>query len=155
MSAVLDQPQYLVRAMHADDLDDVSRVERRGYDHPWSDSILRDCLRVGYNCWVCVADETIVAHAVMSIAVGEAHLLNLCVDPDWQGRGVGRRLLRRMFRVAVQRNADTLFLEVRESNAAALALYASEGFVEIGQRRGYYPAVDGREDALVYAKTLI
>lgn len=141
--------------MSAEDLEEVFAVEQRAYSHPWSDSILRDCMRVGYSCWVCETANGIVGHAVMSIAVGEAHLLNLCVDPGWQGRGAGRRMLQRMFRVAAQRNADTLFLEVRASNAQALALYESEGFVEIGQRRGYYPAKQGREDALVYAKTLL
>ncbi len=155
MSAVLDEPSVVVRAMHADDIGDVVAVEHSAYTHPWSEGIMRDCMRVGYSCWVCLLEELVVGHAVMSVAVGEAHLLNICVGPEWQGRGLGRRLLRRMFRVAGERNADTLFLEVRESNTGARALYESEGFVEIGQRRGYYPSGGGREDALVYAKSLI
>lgn len=155
MSAVLDEPSVIVRAMSNDDLADVVAVERSAYTHPWSEGIMRDCLRVGYSCWVCELDGIVVGHAVMSVAVGEAHLLNLCVSPEWQGRGLGRRLLRRIFRIAGERNADTLFLEVRTSNSPARVLYESEGFVEIGQRRDYYPHDRGREDALVYAKTLL
>lgn len=155
MSAVLDEPSVVVRVMSGDDIGDVSAVENSAYTHPWSEGILRDCLRVGYSCWVCQLDDLVVGHAVMSVAVGEAHLLNICVGPEWQGRGLGRRLLRLMFRLAGERRADTLFLEVRESNRTARQLYESEGFVEIGQRRGYYPSDRGREDALVYAKSLI
>lgn len=155
MSAVLEQPELLLRTMRVDDLANVLDVERRVYSYPWSESIMRDCLRVGYSCWVCEIERQLVAHAVMSVAVGEAHLLNLCVDPDWQSKGIGRRLLRRMSSAAAIRNADTLFLEVRASNTRAMLLYESEGFVEIGQRRGYYPRGNGREDALVFARTLV
>jgi ribosomal-protein-alanine N-acetyltransferase len=90
----------------------------------------------------------------MSVAVGEAHILNLCVAPAWQGEGLGRRLLERLLGVARQHHADTAYLEVRMSNDKAIALYESVGFREIGRRRGYYPHQVGREDALVYAKTL-
>lgn len=154
MSAILQEPMPFIRAMRADDVASVMQVETRAYSHPWTEGILRDCLRVGYSCWVCEVGEDIVGHMVMSIAVGEAHLLNVCVAPDWQGRGVGRRLLRRAQRVAQERNADTLFLEVRDSNEPAKRLYEAEGFGEIGRRRGYYPARYGREDAVVYAKAL-
>ena len=91
----------------------------------------------------------------MSAAVGECHLLNLCVHPDWQGRGLGRRLLLRLFAIGKANNADTAFLEVRASNRRAIALYESEGFCEIGLRRGYYPAGDKREDAIVMARPLL
>ncbi|MCB1790206.1 MAG: ribosomal protein S18-alanine N-acetyltransferase [Gammaproteobacteria bacterium] len=155
MSAVLKDPTTELRPMSLDDLGKVVAVEHSAYSHPWSEGILRDCLRVGYSCWVCLLDGEIVGHAVMSLAVGESHLLNICVGPSWQGRGLGRRMLRRMFRVASEHNADTMFLEVRESNRSARALYEGEGFVEIGQRREYYPAERGREDAIVYARTLV
>lgn len=155
MSAILKDPLAVLRAMSTDDLGDVIGNEQDSYSHPWSEGIMRDCLRVGYSCWVCELDGVVVGHAVMSVAVGEAHLLNICIAPPWQGRGLGRLLLRRLYRVAGENNADTVFLEVRESNAGARALYEDEGFVEIGQRRGYYPAERGREDAIVYARTLL
>jgi ribosomal-protein-alanine N-acetyltransferase len=68
--------------------------------------------------------------------------------------GLGRRLLRRLLALAHAKGADTAFLEVRKSNTLARALYASEGFCEIGDRRGYYPARNGREDAVVLARAL-
>ena len=155
MSAILKDPLAVLRAMSTDDLGDVIGNEQDSYSHPWSEGIMRDCLRVGYSCWVCELDGVVVGHAVMSVAVGEAHLLNICIAPPWQGRGLGRLLLRRLYRVAGENNADTVFLEVRESNTGARTLYEDEGFVEIGQRRGYYPAERGREDAIVYARTLL
>ena len=156
MSAVLQDPSLSIRPMSKDDLASVIVVENSAYSHPWSEGILLDCLRVGYSCWVCELDEDIVGHAVMSVAVGEAHLLNICISPEWQGVGVGRRLLRRMLRIASGRQADTMFLEVRASNVGARGLYESEGFGEIGRRVAYYPATGGgREDALVYAKAII
>ena len=155
MSAVLQEPRPTIRPMLPVDLDAVMRVEKAAYSHPWSESILRDCLRVGYVCCVCQHDDAIVGHAVMSVAVGEAHLLNICVSPDLHGRGLGRRLLRRMLRVAGEHAVDTVFLEVRASNAAAAYLYESEGFCEVGRRRGYYPTDAGREDAVVYARAML
>jgi ribosomal-protein-alanine N-acetyltransferase len=141
--------------MRAEDLSTVIQVETAAYAYPWSEGIMRDCLRVGYSCWVCELGNDLVGHAVMSIAVGEAHLLNICVGPGWQGRGLGRRLLRRMLRIARERDADTMFLEVRVSNDAAQGLYEAEGFAEVGRRRDYYPARYGREDAIVYAKAIL
>ena len=155
MSAVLHEPIPGIRPMMVDDLPAVLAVENRAYSHPWSEGIMRDCIRVGYSCWVCELGDALIGHAVMSIALGEAHLLNLCIHPDQQRQGTGRRLLHRMLRVASERQADTVFLEVRASNMAARALYEDEGFGEIGQRRDYYPADSGREDAIVYAKALL
>lgn len=81
MSAILKEPAVVIRAMSATDIGDVVAVERSAYTHPWSEGIMRDCLRVGYSCWVCLVDDAVVGHAVMSTAVGEAHLLNICVAP--------------------------------------------------------------------------
>jgi ribosomal-protein-alanine N-acetyltransferase len=155
MSAVLQEPFAIIRKMSEADIPAVLEVECRAYTHPWTEGILRDCLRVRYHCWVCERGDELVGHAVMSVAVGEAHVLNLCVDPDQQRQGIGRRLLHRLMRVARDRQADTLFLEVRASNFPARQLYEGEGFAEIGERRGYYPAHGGREDALLYAKPLL
>jgi ribosomal-protein-alanine N-acetyltransferase len=155
MSAVLQDPAPSIRPMSVNDLPTVVAVETSAYSHPWSEGILRDCLRAGYSCWVCELGGDIVGHAVMSVAVGEAHLLNICIGPHWQGQGIGRHLLKRILRIARQRRVDTIFLEVRASNECARGLYESEGFGEIGRRNAYYPARIGREDALVYAKALI
>ncbi|MFI3177939.1 MAG: ribosomal protein S18-alanine N-acetyltransferase, partial [Methylococcaceae bacterium] len=88
-----------------------------------------------------------------SIAVGEAHILNISVDPVEKNQGIGRKMLENLIDVARGR-AETVFLEVRPSNTAAIALYEDVGFNEIGVRKGYYPAENGREDAIMLALTL-
>ncbi len=143
-----------LRPMTANDLDAVVAIDARAYPHPWSRGIFADCLEVGYHCHVLERDGEVVGYTIHSAAVGEAHLLNLCVDPDYQGRGYGRFLLRQVMAMARRQGAKTLFLEVRVSNDPARALYESEGFNEVGRRFDYYPAGKGREDALIYARHL-
>jgi ribosomal-protein-alanine N-acetyltransferase len=131
------------------DLEGVLEVERGAYPFPWTRGIFEDCLRVGYSCWVTAQASTIVGYGVMSVAVGESHILNLCVRPELQRQGHGRRLLVHLLELSRRHNAEMAFLEVRPSNRAALALYRHVGFSEVGVRRGYYPAARGREDALI------
>ena len=116
--------------------------------------MFQDCLRVSYCCWVGELEQDIIAHGVMSVAVGECHIFNLCVHPRWQRLGLGRAMLRHLLLLALKRRAGTAFLEVRASNHGARALYAAEGFCEIGTRRNYYPSGKGREDATVLAHEL-
>ena len=141
--------------MREDDLDAVHAVEIRAYEFPWTVGIFRDCLRADYPAWVMQHEGRIIGYFLMSIAADEAHVLNICIDPNFQGQGLGRQLLRALVRVARGRKAERVFLEVRPSNAGAIALYHSEGFNEIGRRPRYYPARDGREDALVMAIELL
>ncbi len=156
MSTAPDRSLFRMRAMVEADLPRVLAIERSAYAQPWSEGIFRDCLRVGYQCRICELDGRAVGHAVLSIAAGEAHLLNLCIDPDHQRRGLGRRALERVIEEASTAGAETLFLEVRVSNRPAVRLYLSMGFNEIGLRAGYYPAEDGRrEDAFVFARALL
>lgn len=144
-----------LRRMLYTDLKEVLAIERRAYPFPWTEGILRDCLRAGYHCQVLETPQGFIqAYAVMSAAVGEAHLLNLCVRPEWQGRGLSRWLLTSLLIWAGTEQVRTVFLEVRPSNIPALRLYAAHGFCEVGMRRDYYPAANGREDALVMAKEL-
>lgn len=154
MSAVMGYPQVTLRPMCAEDLSQVLCIEQKSYRFPWSAGIFKDCVRVGYVCKVCELDTKITGYAILSIAAGECHLLNLCVDPDFQGRGLGRLLLKEMIDVARASAAQTMFLEVRASNEHAVALYLDEGFNEIGVRTGYYPSSSGREDAIIYAMQL-
>jgi len=92
---------------------------------------------------------------VLSVAAGEAHLLNVCVAPRLQGEGHGRRLMKRLIDLARWHQAQRIFLEVRPSNPRAIRLYHDLGFNEIGRRPNYYPARQGREDALVLALELL
>lgn len=137
------------------DIDAVSEIENRAYVFPWTPGIFRDCLRAGHQCWVLEAGATILGYGVLSVAAGEAHVLNVCIAPEYQGRGHGRRLLRRLVDLARWHRAGQVFLEVRPSNPRAIALYRDEGFNEIGQRPNYYPAEKGREDAIVMAMELL
>ncbi len=141
--------------MREADLDAVLAIERRAYAFPWTLGIFRDCLRAGYPAWVLERDAGLVGYGVLSVAADEAHVLNLCTAPEQQGRGHGRRLLRALVQQARGRGARRLFLEVRPSNPHAMALYHAEGFNEIGRRPRYYPAHEGREDAIVMAMELL
>lgn len=153
MSAVTI-PDGVVRPMTPDDVPTVVSIERQAYDYPWSEQILRDCLRVGYRCLVFESGYDVLGYAIWSYAVGEAHLLNVCVAPARHGQGIGRRLLVHVLDEARKAGAESFFLEVRPSNPGAIHLYTDLGFHEIHRRRGYYPAKDGREDAVVMARDL-
>jgi ribosomal-protein-alanine N-acetyltransferase len=141
--------------MREDDLDLVMAIERGAYPFPWTRGIFRDCLRAGYPAWLMQDGSATIGYAVVSIAAGEAHILNLCTAREQQGRGHGRKLLRAVLQLVRGRGAQRVFLEVRPSNVAALALYHGEGFNEIGRRPRYYPAAHGREDAIVMAIELL
>ncbi|MDR9432911.1 MAG: ribosomal protein S18-alanine N-acetyltransferase [Spiribacter sp.] len=139
----------VIRPMRPADLESVFSVETGAYDYPWTLTIFRDCLRMGYECWVQLATDRVVGHFVLAMGPGEAHVLNLAVDPQWKNRGLGRALLRQSLDRAERLGAESVYLEVRPSNQPAVHLYRSEGFRRVGRRRDYYPTVDGREDALV------
>jgi ribosomal-protein-alanine N-acetyltransferase len=140
--------------MQEEDLSQVIEVERQSYPHPWTQMIFGDCLQAGYSCWVCGRREIIEAYGILSIAAGESHLLNICVRPEARQQGIGRKMLRHLVSVARRHEAEVIFLEVRTSNTPARALYEDEGFNELGNRRDYYPDGGGREDALIFARTL-
>jgi len=147
-------PQVMIRDMMPDDVPRVMQIETAAYPFPWSDGIFRDCLRVGYVCCVAEIDDIVVGYAIMSTGAGEAHVLNLCVGEAWRNRGLGGQLLAHLMEFARSLGVVEAFLEVRPSNTAAIRLYQSQGFSQIGVRRGYYQAVGGREDAVVLKRTL-
>ena len=148
------EPPVTIRDMSHDDLSMVSDIERRSYEFPWSHGVFRDCLLAGYQNIVLVRDDVVAGYGVLSVAAGEAHLLNLCVHPERQGCGLGRDLLARVMNRARELGARHMYLEVRPSNVAALALYQKVGFYQIGQRRKYYKSHEGREDAVVLSLKL-
>lgn len=137
------------RPMCLEDVEAVVSIEYEIYPFPWSYGNFRDSLNAGYSCWVYELSGLVIGYSVLMMAVDEAHLLNLGIAPDWQGRGLGRRFLRQLIDLARDYHAVTLLLEVRPSNLAARRLYLSTGFTEIAVRKKYYPAEDGREDAVL------
>lgn len=155
VNAVAKPSTPQLRPMREGDLDEVDAIEAVAYPFPWSPGIFRDCMRAGYECWTYEDGERVIGYGILSVAAGEAHLLNVCIDPQRQGHGLGRRLVSRMLDLARWQRAQRIFLEVRPSNAAALALYLDMGFAEVGRRKGYYPAAEGREDAIVMSLELL
>ncbi len=151
MIAVLAR-QFL--PMRREDIDAVVAIESRIYPFPWTQGNFSDSLNAGYSAWLMREGGTLTGYALMMLVADEVQLLNIGVVPERQGRGLGAELLDHLCLVARRHGATRMFLEVRPSNLAALALYRRHGFAEVGVRRGYYPAQVGREDALVLAVEL-
>lgn len=149
------EPPATIREMNHDDLSMVSDIERRSYEFPWSHGVFRDCLLAGYQNIVLVRDKEVAGYGVLSVAAGEAHILNLCVDPEFRSRGYGERLLDEMLFRARAASVREVFLEVRPSNELAIALYRKKGFRQVANRPSYYQSHEGREDAAVLSKKLV
>ena len=152
--SVVFEVQHHVRPMCEDDLPRIHRIELASYDYPWSLGHFQDSLHAGYSAWVREAEGEVIGYYVMMAAAGEAHLLNLTIAPIWRRNGLGLELLEHCLTCARDHQAETLFLEVRPSNIAALAMYRANDFVELAVRRDYYPARDGREDAVIMKRDL-
>ena len=149
------EPPARTRAMGHDDLSLVSDIERRSYEFPWSHGVFRDCLLAGYQNIVLVSDRRVIGYGVLSVAAGEAHILNICVDPHFRALGYGSRLLDEMLFRARAASVREIFLEVRPSNVTAVRLYQKKGFHKVADRPAYYQARGGREDAAVYVRKLV
>ena len=150
----MEEPPVEIRPMTHEDLSLVSDIERRSYEFPWSHGVFRDCLLAGYQCVVLVRDERVAGYGILSIAAGEAHILNLCVDPDHRAHGYGELLLDEILGRARGADVSEIFLEVRPSNETAIKLYKKKGFHQVANRPAYYQSQQGREDAAVLAKKL-
>lgn len=144
--------KWVFTRLSESDLDEILPLEAVGHAIPWSRDIFQDCMRVGYYCVQLKVNQVVVVYAVLSAAAGEAHILNVCVNVAFRRQGYGKLAVEHLLDVAKHNHVDTVFLEVRPSNDKAINLYDSLGFLEIGQRKGYYPKKEGgREDALVMA----
>jgi [ribosomal protein S18]-alanine N-acetyltransferase len=141
--------QIAIRPMRSADLDDVVRLENEIYEFPWSLGNFKDSLSAGYSCWILHHADVILGYAIVMIGVEEAHLLNLSIAKQRQRRGLGRQLMNHLLSVVRESETRRFLLEVRQSNALAQGFYTTHGFARLGHRRGYYPAWDGREDAIV------
>jgi len=150
MSAIL-KPAIELRPMTADDLPAVMAIETQIYAFPWTEGNFHDSLAAGYHCWAYAREGELVGYAVLMLAADEGHLLNLSISATKQNQGYGGMLLRRICELGRGLGARLIFLEVRPSNLAGLRLYERHGFERVGLRRDYYPAPQGREDALTYS----
>ena len=153
MSAAFE-PAVEFLPMQTSDLDEVLAIEYQGFDFPWARGNFVDSISSGYSCWVCRVGGELIGYFVLMLAVDDAHLLTISVAARRQGLGFGARLLRHAMNVGLAGGASALLIEVRPSNEKALTLYRHFGFQQIGVRRAYYPAAEGREDALVMTHAL-
>jgi [ribosomal protein S18]-alanine N-acetyltransferase len=154
VSALVSSAAPRLRPMRETDLERVIDIELKAYDFPWTLGIFRDCLRYGYICMVFENDEALLGYGILSLGAGECHLLNICIAPAFQGRGHGTQLIDGLLDLARTQAAKMAFLEVRASNLAAYRVYTKMGFNELGVRKNYYPAYNGREDAILLAREL-
>lgn len=141
------------RYLKSSDIESVLLIERKAYPIPWTKSMLETSLAKDV-CFGLELDGVLIGYALVSYVLDEAHLLNICIDPSLKRKGYGRRLLQFIITKALERRSTVFFLEVRESNHSAIELYCSEGFNEVGVRPNYYPAKQGREDAVLMTMEL-
>ncbi len=142
------------RLIVAEDIPKIMELERSAHSHPWRQSSFEDCLNGRQKCWLAEHKEILVGYVVVTHGGGDAELLNISVAPTYQRKGIGQSLLSHAVN-CVREKADMLFLEVRRSNRKAIALYEREDFFEVGQRKNYYPTLNGHEDALLMARQLL
>lgn len=146
-----------LRKMTTADIASVVAIDQLVTISPWNEKLYADCLGVGYDCWVLTEDKQVIGFGILSSAAAEAHILNLAILPAKQRQGLGQKMLQHLLEIAKMQGAEEIFLEVRPSNLPAIALYTKFNFVEVGIRKGYYPAVEGQaeqEDALTLALPL-
>jgi ribosomal-protein-alanine N-acetyltransferase len=154
MSAVFKSMEAGFEPMTEDRLDEVVEIERRAYGHPWTRGNFADSLRSGYQARLLCAGDTVLGYFVAMQGVDEVHLLNITVDPIYQGQGWGRVMLDALALWSRAQGAQWLWLEVRTSNVRAQQVYLQYGYRRVGERKNYYPADQGREDAIVMSYKL-
>lgn len=154
MSAVFKTVEAGFQPMTESRLDEVVAIERRAYSHPWTQGNFADSLRSGYQAQMLCAGDVVLGYFVAMKGVDEVHLLNITVDPAYQGQGWGRVMLDALALWASSQGAQWLWLEVRTSNVRAQRVYERYGYRRVGERKNYYPAAQGREDAIVMSYKL-
>ena len=154
MNAQLQPANVSFRQMQVSDLDAVMQIETANFPFPWTAGNFKDSINSGHICSVLEMDNTIIGYAILMMVLDEAHLLNISVAPSHKGQGLGRYLLDHMMQIGREKGGLNMFLEVRPSNVSAISLYESIGFNEMGVRPGYYPAHNGRENAVLMGVAL-
>ncbi len=145
-----------LREMHEDDLAEVIRLVSNASEFPWKPGNIIDSLNSSMDESFVLCDRhsgLILAYAVVHFVLDESHLLNISVLKKRQGEGLGTSFLQQLMLLVQSRNSQQMLLEVRASNAAAIRLYEKQGFNKLAVRKAYYPASNGREDALLYCRS--
>jgi [ribosomal protein S18]-alanine N-acetyltransferase len=149
MSAVFKTMEAGFEPMTEARLDEVVAIEGRAYDHPWTRGNFADSIRSGYQAQLLCGGGTVLGYFVAMKGVDEVHLLNITVAPRHQGQGWGRVMLDALALWSRAQGAQWLWLEVRTTNVRAQQIYLRYGYRRVGERKNYYPADHGREDAIV------
>ncbi|MGX9461827.1 ribosomal protein S18-alanine N-acetyltransferase [Shewanella sp. A14] len=140
---------YAITRLSLEDVSDMASVETKAHSHPWTEAGLADCFGPLY-CTIGLKQQgRLIGFAIVQQIIDEATLLDICVDPSYQGLGLGLLLIRKVLDDAKQADAVVMMLEVRESNNVAKSLYEKVGFKESGRRKRYYQTDDGNEDAIL------
>ncbi len=147
--------QDIIRRMTAADLMHIMRIEETNHPYPWSEAIMSDCFKDNYVSYVYIQDDEIIGYIIQTIAADESNILNVCVDYKFRKNGIAEKLMFEALNYCKSNGIHTVFLEVRSSNMPAINLYNKCAFVEVGVRNGYYPAKNGREDAIVMALEIL
>jgi len=137
------------------DIHEALVIEQQVHVAPWSLETFKTCFESGYLGWALEMDGRVAGFVIVSLRAEECHILNLCVARTHQHQGWGRKLLEEALGHATQKGAAIVYLEVRRTNSAAIALYRKMKFLEVGERKDYYPTPAGQEDALIFAKSLV
>lgn len=154
------EKNHTISAMQISDLDAVLAIEQGSYAFPWSSRLFEDSLSAGHRCLVITGRNNsgvtcIMGYSVVMVAVGEAQLLNLCINKQYRGAGLGQYLLKHnLALLEADGEIENIYLEVRQGNAVGMAVYLKAGFHQVGIRKNYYPAPGGREDAMVLTKQI-
>lgn len=143
-----------IRKLREDDLGALLAIETATQAAPWTDKVFKECFQAKYPGWVIEHDDMVVCFTLISMNIDECHLLNLCVHPRYQRQGFGEQMLSHAVQSAKDLGAVMIYLEVRETNTRAIALYKKHRFTHIGTRKDYYTGIVEREDALVFARDL-
>lgn len=145
----------MLRALNVlTDMEKLLDIEKVTQIAPWSLETFQRCLEAGSQAFVCEHENNLIGFIFVLNQVGEGHILNISVHPDYQRQGYGFRLIQEVFRFLKEDGAGIAYLEVRKSNAKAIKLYQKLGFIQIGERKDYYASTLQKEDALVFAKDL-
>ncbi len=145
----------LIRKITENDLEQVNTIEQAAYTNPWTPKIFQDCLKENYQAWLLEDGATYCGYGIYTTIIDEAHLLNLCINPKFQGLGFSKQLLSFLISKATWQQLRIMHLEVRASNKTAQHLYLTAGFACVGRRKNYYLHDKTREDALLFSLSLI
>lgn len=144
-----DNYKVLIHKLHEDHMSKILDIEHQN-EFPWTERMLQDCFKAGYEFYGVVIDQEVIGYATMRLLGDEAEILNIAVNKNFRQQGYGKMLLQYLLIFSKQKNVQKIFLEVRVSNLAAIHLYEKIGFKKIAMRKNYYAAGKKREDAVIY-----